>query len=435
MPRAVAFLLMISIVQGGCSAPCRTAQSGYEEALLGEARLLGEVPAVTKSDPHFVVGLSASFLTKTANDVVAHTMNRALSSPERDARSGSAIALRPRLENISIVMDKACGACVRLEADLGGRLEASLPLVGKQEGTLGGRISFVTPVLIEGLDSGEAVLRLDPAAGKLLEPPRVTLHLPWLPARWSQGIEDRVAALISHALQERFSAVDLARFDLPDLGVRGLELHPSAVRTDPDSQVLLVSLMSNLSVPVSPGNARIPDSSADVFIGARSDLLTALLQVLMHEGTIARRYTLQGRASAGGRIHATLRGLRLEPKQSGLGLQMDFDLWRLGRWGSCFSVAGTATGKVGLENGDIGVEIEQVVFSDSGMASSANWMAAQFLGQGSREVLRQALERNVPVMPGVSLRFSGQSLSREGDFVLLSATGTVEKTSAGRPHP
>lgn len=422
--------------QAGCFGLCRGTQGGYEEALSREVGLL-EGPAVKEqSEAHFVIGISGRFLSATANEVISHALEEAMASPSKSEgeAGGLGLVLRPNVGPVRIRPDKACASCIRMDADLGGRLEVVLPLLGRQGGELGGRISFVTPVLIEGEGDGALALRLDPARGSALEKPRLRLDLGWLPARWAGVVEERLARLIQVAIFERFGPVRLARFEAPDLGVHGLELFPLGIETDEDSDEIRLMLASNLDV--SPGGAggKMPSlAGGDLLVAVRSDLMAAMLQRLLQDGTIPRRYTIQGQPDPRGRVHVTVRDFYLEELSgpgADVGLNLGFDLWSFGRWGACFSVAGAARGRVSLTGESLGVEIDEVSFSDSTLASSANWAASRFLGEGSREVLREALQGNVPVMGGVSLRLSGQSVSEQSGYVVLNATGQVEKLRA-----
>lgn len=236
--------------------------------------------------------------------------------------------------------------------------------------------------------------------------------------------------MLQVAIFERSGAVSLARIEAPDLGVDGLKLYPLGVETDEDSNAIRLGLGSNLGVSIPAGGASMPRlAGGDLLVAVRSDLMAAMQQRLLQHGTIRRRYNLHGQPDRRGRVHVTVRDFHLEgasDQASGVGLKLGFDLWSFGRWGTCFSVAGSARGRVSFAGESLGVEIDEVMFADSTLASPANWAASKFLGDGSREVLREGLQRNVPVTRGVFLRISGQDLSENGGYVILNATGQVE---------
>lgn len=431
-PTIWAWFVFALLLQAGCYGPCRATQLGYEEALSREVSLLEDRAVEEMSEAHFVVGMSGRFLSATANEVISRALEEAMASPSTPdgAAGGLGFVLRPKVGPVRIRPDKACPSCVRIDADLGGRLEVALPLVGRQGGELGGGISFVTPVLIEREGDGDLALGLDPARGSALEKPRLRLDLGWLPARWAAAVEERLAGVLQVAIFERFGPVSLVRIEAPDLGVEGLKLYPLGVETDDDSDQIRLVLASNLGVSTRASGASMPRlAGGDLLVAVRSDLMAAMLQRLLQDGTIPRRYNIHGQPDRSGRVHVTVRDFHLEgasDQGSGVGLKLGFDLWSFGRWGTCFSVAGSAHGRVSFAEESLGVEIDEVLFADSILASSANWGASKFLGEGSREVLREGLQRNVPVTRGVSLRLSGQGLSEQGGYVILSATGEVE---------
>ncbi|MFP4599861.1 MAG: hypothetical protein ACLFVJ_16505 [Persicimonas sp.] len=291
------------------------------------------------------------------------------------------------LVDLQISPDDACQTCLRVSGKLAGKVDFDLPLTrGASEDDYGSKFSLVAPLqFVRGADGG-ALLRFDTAQIVRLGGLFVETKIEGLPSKVQPLLRKGLDKAFSEELLSNLEPIDLVTVPTLPLGIDGLEVLPSALSLETETNTLFMGVATNLAGIDGDidGMARLGTGDAAA-VGVHLQVLAHALTLKMRNGEIARRYDLDGTANPEGSAHVVIRGLRAKPPshpEAGSELVLDFEIFNFGASGRTFRAPLSA--HIRLPNGDEGAYVDRVELSERdaaerGPSAVADWAYADLL--------------------------------------------------------
>ncbi len=411
-------LLWLAVLLTSCATTGATSESDsasvereYAAALEGEERRVSEPSPVApgerareseKLGVHMGFALRRGALKEVVKDQLAAELIGLIGGADGSfsiAGQKIPLGIDSDLVDIQISADEACETCLRVSGKLAGKVDFDLPLTRKSsEDDYESEFSLVAPLqFVRGADGG-ALLRFDTARLARLGGLFVESKIDGLPSKVQPLLRKGLDKAFSEALLSNFEPVDLVTVPTLPLGIEGLEILPSVLSLETETNTLFMGVATNLAGIDGDidGMARLGTGDAAA-VGVHLQVLAHALTLKMRDGEIARRYDLDGAASPEGSAHVIVRGLRAEPSSDPEGpseLVLDFEIFNFGDSGPAFRTPASA--HIRTPTGSEGAYVHRVEFSDRDAADPApisleGWKQAGFL-DATRELVDQVTQ-------------------------------------------
>lgn len=420
------------VIASGCQmAPCNEVQRTYERAVRAESSFQ---PLSAEGSPHLAMAIRLDLLNDLTKGLLNAAIGEAISHRGTLTVSGQNVAYGVSSRGATLRFDASnqCATCLRIRGDIDAAVEATLPVVGRRSSPLSGGIDWTVPLAVNREADGKVAVFIDTRQAVRMAVPRVqNAALRSLPSQWRGVIESALVSELASVLAENMPAIRLFGYELPGLGLGGLEITPSLFSFDARSNALVLGVRTNLPVPESAfSQAELVEAlrlgeGQNIALGVQPAAIAAAVRLGMQQNRIARRYTLIGEASRNGTSHAVVDRLKVggHPRVSdALALGMDFRLFNFGSGLGCFSMRGDARSRIQIRNGRVELAVEGVNFSGSALADAVNWGSAQFIEQSQRMVSK-TLNDDMVFSPEMGLSLRGDRVSTAAGMVVLRGAG------------
>lgn len=431
----VYFLVFFMIMFGGAGcdvAPCDEVQRDYNRTVRRQASL---EPLRESGAPDLAMAIRLDFLNELSAGALNQALKQALAVNGRlNVSGGQSVpySLSAAGANLRFDASSACPRCVRVRGNIDGQVEATLPIVGRVGSPLAGSMDWTIPLDVAREDDGRVAIFLDTAQAVRMGLPQLTGRLKGLPDTWSSVIATALNSELAERLSRSVPPLRLVGYKLPNLGLRGLEMAPALFAFDSQTNALVLGIRTNLPVRAqakSEGEYLRALSLAEgqnIALAVQPGAVLEAVRVGMQQGQVPKQYNLSGQANRRGPAHVVVDDFKVQPHRGGadaLGLGLDFRIFNFGTDWGCFRLGGDARSRFSLRNGRAELEVEDVSFSGSGIASAANWASAQFIQQSQR-VLSHTLNEEIVLSPNVGMRLRGDRISTEAGMLVLKGQGT-----------
>ncbi len=430
----VVALAVVATVGTGCDgASCQEVERNYERNLRAEP---GMAQLTEDGAPHLAMAMRLDLFNDLAGGVITTAVQQALNSSGTLSVQGQSIpyGLSSSGANLRFDASDACDACLRVRGDLDGQVSATLPMVGEQRTPLSGSIDWTVPLGVSRDDDGHVSLFLDTAEAVRMGAPALQGQLTGLSGTWAQPVTNALLSELATVVARQVPPVRLVGFEMPRLGIAGLELTPSLFHLDGSTNALVLGVRTNL--PVSTGGdanavrqALALQDGQNIALAIDPQAVVETVRAGMQQGRIARRYSLSGEARRDGSSHALVDRLQVgshPQSRDALALGLDFRVFNFGSGFGCFSMDGLATSRLQVDGGRVALELEDVNFTGSRFADVANWGSAQFIDRAAT-VVTATLNESVVLTPEVGMNLRGDRVSAEAGMLVLRGQGRASR--------
>lgn len=418
----------------GCDIQaCSEVQDDYEQAVTRES---GLVALDDDGPPHLAMALRLDFVNELTSAVLERAIGDAVSAGGSIDVSGESVGFSLGSTGASVQLEAsdACDGCLRVFGDFDGDAEVELPLVGTQSSPLRGSLDLVIPLDV-GRDGDDVAVFLDTSEAARLGMSSVDTRLTGLSDTWSGPVASALSAELADSLAERLDPVRLVGYELPDLGLGGLEITPSLFVLDEASNALILGVRTNTDVGAQSHSddrfvqALSLDDGQNVALGIQPGFAVEAVRLGLREERVPRRYSLTGNARDDGPAYAVVDRFDAGPHDSvadAVGLGLDFRVFNFQSSLGCFSMDGLAKSRLQITDGEIELDVEDVDFSGgSGISDVANWASAEFV-QNSHSVLRSSVDDGVISSSGLGVSMRGDRVSTEAGLLVLRGLGSAD---------
>lgn len=423
-------LLALLALSWGCSNQCPQIRADYDQ------RVEAEKPFVTRTEAktptHFGVTLRSTVLNRIVQlalqDGLAHALDLA---DTIELSSGQALSIKTdgAGADLAVYADKACDHCLRVAGKLDGTLSVKVPVLPIQRVPLNGTFSLVAPVEFARNDKGNSEVRLNLEKMAEIGKSSLDAQVAQLPPTWANVLKGPLSEKLMKAVAAKLGAVTLLEFNGPGLGVEGLEIFPTDLKTDAAKGLVYLGFGSNLAAEDSVPPILDLTANQNAAISISPSILVPALQAALKASKIARRYTDNGKDNPTGPLHVTLQSFTLGETANDTSLK--FRLSNMPEDGSCYWVDAEAVASMGLANNKFSMDVKSVELTDSSLPglvlAMANWSAASFVGEG-RRVLAKSLSENIIEIPGSKTTLKGSALTADSHAIVLRGNLNVTPT-------
>lgn len=433
-------LLLALLFQYGCAQQCAQVKSDYGSAISAEATLLKDLKLQQGLPTHIGVGLRYQVLSQVAARFLGTALDKNLDLTTAIPLGGGKninVQLAGDALNLKFEPDKSCATCFRVVGDLGGDASVTIPLLGTRKIPLNGSLNLIAPLIMEALDDGSVKVKLDLTKLADYADSFLQMDLDGLPEATARLIKQPLTREVLARLSANLKPIDLFSFKAPDLGIASLRIFPSEFKLVPESKALFVGFTTNLP-GVAPGQG-VSSAQAVQFadnenmaVSLQPAILLPAVSALIQQGTIPRRYTLQGQADPNGNTHLTMKNVSVgesSTKQGAEPLSLGFRAWNMAG-GPCFWFDALLTGLIDLQDGKLRVDIQDIQLTDASAAPElvralASWKKAEFVDR-TRTLIERALTAPRIEIPGGALVLAPNSLAKDARTLTLRSLVKVE---------
>jgi len=429
----VLFLLGIALTQYGCAQQCAVIQTDYKAALAAEQSLVDTTELATGMPTHIGVALRTDVVGDVARQLIQKALQDKLGMTT-NLPVGAGKNIKVKLDgdalNLKFEPTDACDTCFKLAGDLGGNANITAGLLGNFTVPLNGTLNLVAPINFATQDNGEVKVLLDLQKAGDYANSFVTMDLKGLPEAVKRLIKQPLTQEFMKQLTGKLEPLNLLTFKLPELGIKGLKLFPSEIGYRPEQRALFVGFTSNL-----PGIASGQglDATKALAFGADENLAVAIqpgiianaVSVLIQNGTIPRRYSLQGAAQSDGPAHVTMQSVQFGQAAEATNDPVDigFRSWVMNN-GLCFWFDALVTGAFSLEEKRLKVDLQQIKLVNASIAPELmqgieQWKSAEFLGQTKNLIETSLNEPSIELPNGTSFTLAPSSFASDDRTITL----------------
>lgn len=432
--RGVYFLVFIMLILGaaGCDvAPCDEVQRDYNRTVRRQASL---EPLSDSGAPHLAMAIRLDFLNELSAGALNQALKQALAVNGRlNVPGGQSIPYSLSAAGASLRFDasNACPRCIRVRGNIDGQVEATLPILGRKGSPLSGTMDWTIPLDVKRENDGKVAIFLDTAQAVRMGLPQIVGRLNGLPDSWSSVIATALNTELAERLSRSIPSLRLVGYQLPSLGINGLEIAPALFAFDAQSNALVLGIRTNLPVQVSARSeseymrALSLSQGQNIALAIQPGAVLEAVRVGMQQGKVPTQYSLTGQANRRGPAHVVVDNFTAAEHSGGgdsLGLGLDFRIFNFGADWGCFRLGGDARSRFSLRDGRAELEVEDVSFSGTGIANAANWASAQFIEQSQR-VISYTLNDDIVLSPNMGMSLRGDRISTEAGMLVLRGRG------------
>lgn len=460
----------------GCEQYCADTRDSYQRALRAEHTELAEPEQLSGASPaQFGLSLKTSLIGDILNIVLQPTLDLALASVSSISVGGERIGLSStgQLLTLDVSADSACANCFGIGGNLGGKIMADIPGMGRKIANLGGSMHIVAPLLLDRGATSDAALKLDLPAFVDIGRSSLSARLGGVDSDIANLLEGPLSQLLFRTVADRLSPVTLIEFDAPSFGIPGFKILPVNLVTNGQTGTVFAGFATNieaLNAPGAPSVAPILDLQADenFAFAFQPAIIPHSLSLLMDSGKVSRTYNLSGDATPDGHARVTMGKFRvgeeaLRPSRAGnssrwedagdlgdaytedayaLSLRQDalngespdvpfalgFDVFNFSSNSAiCLGFGAEAVGGVSVRENALKVDLLDVRFTNDtlqdGLVQLATWSNADFIRE-SHNLVNQSLSQTTISVPGTSLTLGNLGLGLQSNAVVLRAHST-----------
>lgn len=429
---ATAGVAFAAVSLPGCDAEsCNQIRNDYQQAVDAES---GLVDLEEGGPPHAAVAVDV----QTVDDWTSSALEAAVGD---GLSTGGSVEVQGQSVNFSVgstdvdlrlAASDACDACLSIGGDFDGDAEVDLPVLGSQSTPLSGSLDWTMPLKV-GRDEGDAAIFFDTDQAVEMGMPSLQGRLDGLPGDWSEPVASAMMAQLGQSVADRIDPIRLVGYEMPSFGVDGLELAPTTLALDGQTDTLVLGVRTNFNIPASGvGEGDVVEAltlgdDQNLAVAADPRLAAEGVRMALRGDEVPRRYDLSGNADPDGNAYAVVDDLTARSHgevADALQVGLDFRLFNFRSTLACFSMTGETLGRLAIDDGVVDVEIEDVEFSaPSGLMSSDNWGAAPFVDHSTR-LLNQSLDGGVVSVPDVEADILPTGLSTEAGMVVVRGSGS-----------
>lgn len=431
MVLAAVGLVVAGMTLSGCDPEsCDQVRNSYQQALDSEP---GLDDLTDEGSPHAAVSVDMDRLNDWTADLITAAVGDALSVGGSFNVEGQSVdySVGSTGANLRLEASDACGACLRVHGDIDGDASVDLPLIGSQSTPLNGSMDWTVPLDV-GLDGDDAAIFFDAPEAVRMGTPTIQASLDGLPGDWASPVASQLVDQLSESVAEEIDPIRLMGYELPDLGLGGVEIAPSMLALDPGTNTLTLGIRTNLPVEPSPGledeiaDAMALDGGSAAALAVHPRLAVEGARMAMRGGDVPRRYTLRGEADDDGDAYALVDDLSADAHDEhtdALRLGLNFRAFNFRSWIGCFSMRGESKSRLAISDGQLEFEVEDVELSDTGgFFERGNWAAADFV-DFSQLMITRSLDDDGISVPGVDVNLLPQGVSTEAGMVIMRTSG------------
>ncbi len=441
----IALVVTSLTLHTGCAQQCQQINRGYQEAL---AREPGQIApeASASSTTQFGLTLGFGLLGQVASRLLEVVLSQALNMNTKLPLGGGKIvnvAMAGKAVGLKLVPDReACPQCFRVAASLGGDMKMNIPLIGQINVPLRGDLGLVAPLLFDQSTPGRVVIKLDTSRFMDYAKSGVTMQLSGIPEAWRGAIMQTLQRAVLDRFAQQLKPITLATIGTPDFGVAGLRVMPTELSFQGDRNALFVGFSTNLPGFAGQGldsaQAQALTGTENLAVAIHPGVIKPIIELLMQQDKVPRRYTTDGQSDARGPAHVTINSFGLSQPSAAVtgqgvadasGLNLNFRAWNLVAGATCFWFDALVAGAVTLREGKLRVELSEVKLLDTSapyasalLKNLVNWRSAEFLDK-TRTLLQTSLGEPKLTLPGMGeLRLAVSSLDQGANVLVLRST-------------
>ncbi|MEZ4460639.1 MAG: hypothetical protein R3E66_13105 [bacterium] len=428
-PTAIAAILLVSM-NLGCSSQCPQVKSDYEQRLSTEATFVQRAEATPPT--HFGVTLKSSVLNRMVELALNDGLGRALDLADTvSLASGQSISVKTdgAPADLAVYADAACDHCLRVAGKLSGDLAVKVPILPIQRVPLKGTFSLVAPIEFARNDAGKSEVRLNLEKMAEIGKSSMDAEIAQLAPTWANVLKAPLSQKLLTAVTSKLGSVTLLQFSGASLGIEGLEVFPTQLKTDAKNGLVYLGFGSNLAAEgtLQPILDLTADQNAAIAISPA--ILVPAVQAGLKATKVPRRYDSDGKQNPTGDYHVTIGSFASTGDNAS-------ELW-LSAPRTCprtASVIGStpADAKMAIVDNKFVVDIAKVELKDSSLPgvvlAVANWASSGFVGEGKR-VLQKSLSDQVITVPGSTSTLAATAFSANANAFVLKGKLNVTPTA------
>lgn len=428
-PTAIAAILLVSM-NLGCSSQCPQVKSDYEQRLSTEATFVQRAEATPPT--HFGVTLKSSVLNRMVELALNDGLGRALDLADTvSLASGQSISVKTdgAPADLAVYADAACDHCLRVAGKLSGDLAVKVPILPIQRVPLKGTFSLVAPIEFARNDAGKSEVRLNLEKMAEIGKSSMDAEIAQLAPTWANVLKAPLSQKLLTAVTSKLGSVTLLQFSGASLGIEGLEVFPTQLKTDAKNGLVYLGFGSNLAAEgtLQPILDLTADQNAAIAISPA--ILVPAVQAGLKAAKVPRRYDSDGKQNPTGDYHVTIGSFASTGDNAS---RLGFRLSNMPSDGQCYWVDAEADAKMAIVDNKFVVDIAKVELKDSSLPgvvlAVANWASSGFVGEGKR-VLQKSLSDQVITVPGSTSTLAATAFSANANAFVLKGKLNVTPTA------
>ncbi len=427
----VSAVVLLTTLTGCDAASCTEVQRNYDRTVNREA---GLAELTETGAPHLAMAIRLDLLNDLSAGLIDTAVGEALGKRGSLRVSGQTIdyAMSSTGANLRLDASSACDTCLRIRGDIDGEAAVTLPVVGRQSSPLTGSLDWTMPLAVGRDDDGKVAIFLDTAEALRMGVPTLQGRMSALPDSWSNLVASALASELADEVANAVPPIRLIGYEMPSLGLRGLEMTPSLFAFDSNANALVLGVRTNLAVAQSQSSrgdlmsALALSDGQNIALGVAPGAVMEAVRLGMQQDRVPRRYNLAGSAQRDGTAHAVVDNFGVGSHSGAadaLAMGLDFRLFNFGSGWGCFSMDGNSRSRLAINNGRLELDVEEVEFTGSGIANAANWASAQFI-QHTQGVVAHTLNDDIVFSPDVGMSLRGDRVSTAAGLLVLRGQGS-----------
>jgi hypothetical protein len=391
MAAVAAVCAMVLATTTGCDVQnCDDVQRQYERTIEREA---GLEELTDQGAPHLAMAMRLDLVNDLTSSLIDAAVGDALGQRGNlDLGAGQTVrySVGATGADLQFRASDACNTCLRISGSVEGDAEVNLPVVGTQSSPLSGSIDWTVPLAVSR-NGDEVAIFLDTEEALRMGAPRLQGQLNALGNQWATTVANELLPILADAVAREVPPLRLVGYEVPDLGLNGVDITPSLFAFDGSSNSVILGIRTNLPVQTARGSDRdfmgalaLADGQ-NIALAVQPGLAVEAVRHGFRTRNLDRRYNLNGEARRDGQLFAVVDSLNVgggRANTDAVDLGLDFRLFNFRSQLACYTMGGLVSSTLQINNGQLRLNVDDVEFTGGGaLVEAANWGSARFVQQ------------------------------------------------------
>ena len=434
MAAAIALSAVVVSMTAGCDVQnCDDVQRQYERTVERET---GLEELTDQGAPHLAMAMRLDLVNDLTSGLIDAAVGEALGHRGNlDIGAGQTVrySVGSTGADLRFRASDACTTCLRVSGSIKGDAEVDLPLVGVQSSPLSGSMDWTVPLAV-ARNGDEVAIFLDTEEALRMGAPRLQGQLNALDNQWATAVANELLPILADAVAREVPPLRLVGYEMPELGLNGLDITPSLFAFDGSSNSVILGIRTNLPVQTARGSdqdfigALSLADGQNIALAVQPGLAVEAVRHAFRTRNLDRRYNLNGEARRDGQLYAVVDSLNVgggRGNSDAVNLGLDFRLFNFRSQLACYTMGGLVSSTLQISNGRMRLNVDDVEFTGGGaLVEAANWGSARFVQQ-SHEIINRSLDDDLVVTSDMGLSLQANRLSTQSGMLVLGGQGSA----------